>query len=64
MITNVFSVYVGPLIKKINHPSLLQELRSNIDAPDYKQNIDANLYKYPEKINLIVLIVMITGQHQ
>ena len=31
------------------HPPLLQEWRLNIDAAEYKSNIDANLYKPSEK---------------
>ena len=61
--TIIFSTYVKPQIKEINHPALLQEWRLNIDAADYEQNIYANLYK-PMKKNHIVLIVVITGQHQ
>ena len=49
MIIDIFSAYVQPLIKEINHLSLLQEWRLNIDAAYYKQNIDANLYKPSEK---------------
>ena len=32
MIINIFSAYVVPLIKEINHPELPQEWRLNIDA--------------------------------
>ena len=63
MIINIFSSYVVPLIKEINHPELLQEWRLNIDASEYERNIDANLYKHSEKRNSIVMIVTITGQH-
>ena len=49
MIINIFSAYDVPLIKEINHPALLQEWRLNIDAAEYEQNIDANLYKPSEK---------------
>ena len=45
----IFSVYVEPLIKEINHPSLLQEWKLNIDAAEYVRNIYANLYKASEK---------------
>ena len=49
MIINIFIAYVLPLIQGINHPALLQEWRLNIDAAEYEQNIDANLYKPSEK---------------
>ena len=64
MIINIFSEYVEPLIKEINHPALLQEWRLNINAAYYERNIDANLYKHSEKVNSIVMIVTITGQNQ
>ena len=48
-IINIFSAYVEPLIKEINHPELLQEWKLNLDAAEYKRNIDANLYKTSEK---------------
>ena len=47
-IINIFSLYIEPLIKEINYPELLQEWKLNLDSTDYKQNIDANLYKLPE----------------
>ena len=49
MIINIFIAYVLPLIQGINHPALLQEWRLNIDAAEYEQNIDANLYKPSKK---------------
>ena len=49
MIINIFSEYVEPLIKEINHPAFNQEWRINIDAAEYKLNIYANLYKPSEK---------------
>ena len=49
MIINILSAYAVPLIKEINHPSLIQEWRLKIDAEYYKRNIDANLYKPSEK---------------
>ena len=44
-IINTFSTYVAPVIKEIYHPALLQEWIVNIYAEEYKQNIDANIYK-------------------
>ena len=49
MIIDIFSAYVVPLIKEINHPSLIQEWRLNIDAAESKQNIDGNLRTPSEK---------------
>ena len=51
-IINIFSAYVAPLIKEIYHPELLQERRLNIDAAEYEQHIDANLYKSSKKKKL------------
>ena len=48
-IINIFSTYVAPKIKEIYHPELLQEWRLNIDAAEYEQYIDANLYKPSEE---------------
>ena len=45
---NIFSEYVEPLLKYINHPALLQDWKINIDDAEYKGNIDANLYKPSE----------------
>ena len=49
MIINIFSEYVVPLLKDINHTALLQEWIRNIDATAYKINIDANVYKPSDK---------------
>ena len=61
MAMEIFSEYVEHLLKYINHTALLQEWKLNIDAADYKGNIDANLYKPSEKKKLIVMIVTCTG---
>ena len=37
MIINIFSAYVVPPLKDINHPALLQERKLNLDAAAYKQ---------------------------
>ena len=63
MIINIFSAYVEPLLKYINHTAFLQECKINIDAVEYEKNVDANLYKPSEK-KLIVMIVTCAGQHQ
>ena len=49
MIINIFSAYVEPLLKDINHPEFLQERKPNLDAADYNTIFDANLYKPSEK---------------
>ena len=49
MIINIFSAYVVPLLKYINHPALLQEWELNIDAAAYENNIDANVSKPYDK---------------
>ena len=49
---------------EIYHPELLQEWRLNIDAAEYEQNIENDLYKPSKKRNYIVLIAVKTGQHQ
>ena len=49
MIINIFSAYVAPLRKYINHPALLQEWKLNINAAAYERNIDANLSKPSDK---------------
>ena len=44
-IINIFSEYVEPLLKYINHPALIHEWKLNIHAAEYEKTIDANLYK-------------------
>ena len=46
---NIFSAYVVPLLKYINHPSLLQEWKLNLDNASYERNIDANMSKPLDK---------------
>ena len=48
-IINIFIEYVEPLLKDINHPEFLQEWKLNLDAAEYENNIEANLYKPSEK---------------
>ena len=43
--STIFSTYFIPQIKEINHPSLLQELKLNLDAAEYENNMKANMYK-------------------
>ena len=64
MIINILSEYVVPLLKYINHPALLQELKLNIDAATYEKNIDANMSNFLIKKKLIVMIETCTGQPQ
>ena len=49
MTINIFSAYVVPLLKYINHPALLQEWKLNIDAAAYEKYIDANMSKPSDK---------------
>ena len=49
MIVKIFSAYVVPLLKDINHPALLQEWKLNIDATAYENNIYANISKPSDK---------------
>ena len=62
--STIFSTYVTPQIKEINHPSFLQECKLNIDDAEYGKNIEANMYKPFGKRKLIVLMITNTGQHQ
>ena len=43
MIINIFSAYVVPLLKYINHPALLQEWKLNLGAAAYEKKIYANM---------------------
>ena len=45
----IFSTCVTPQIKEINHPSLLQERKLNLDAAEYGKNMKANIYKPYER---------------
>ena len=63
MIT-IFSAYVAPQVKEIHHPALLQEWKLTLYAAEYENNMNSNIYKPSKNRNLIVLIVVITGQHQ
>ena len=47
--STIFSTYVTPQIKEINHPSFLQEWKLNIDAAEYENNMKTNMYKPFEK---------------
>ena len=60
---NIFSTYVTPKIKEINHPEILQEWKLNIDAEEYERNMAEN-YKPSKKRKLIVLLILTTGLHQ
>ena len=46
--SNIFSTYVTPQIKEINHPEILQYWKLNIDAAEYERNMAEN-YKPSEK---------------
>ena len=34
--SNLFSTYVTPQVKEINHPAIVQEWKLNIDSAEYK----------------------------
>ena len=38
IINTIFSSYVEPLLKYINHPALIQEWKLNLDAEAYEKN--------------------------
>ena len=47
--STIFSTYVTPHIKEIDHPVLLQERIRNVDAAEYAKNMKDNMYKTSEK---------------
>ena len=49
MIINIFSAYVVPLLKDINHLAFLQEWKLNLDAEAYEINIVGNMYKTSDR---------------
>ena len=49
MIIKIFSAYVITLLKDINHPTLLQERKLNLDDAAYERNIDAKISKPSDK---------------
>ena len=49
MIINIISSYVVPLLKYINHPVLLQDMKLNLDAAAYEEDIDDNMSKPSDK---------------
>ena len=49
MIINIFSAYVVPRLKDINHPTLLKEWKLNLYAAAYEINIVANMSKPSDK---------------
>ena len=49
MIINIFSAYVVPLLKDINHPEFLKEQKLNNDNALYEKEIDANMSKPSDK---------------
>ena len=40
--SKLFSTYVTPQIKEINHPAIIQEWKLNIDAAEYERNMAEN----------------------
>ena len=51
-IIKIFSAYVVPLLKYINHPVLLQECKLNLYATSYENNISSNMSKPSDKKEL------------
>ena len=51
MMIEIFSAYVVPLLKYINHPEFLQECKLNPDSAAYERNIDVNISKPSDKKN-------------
>ena len=64
MMISIFSEYVEPLLKDINHHVLLQEWNLNIDAAEYEIQLMITCINLLKKINLTVIKVTRTGQHQ
>ena len=50
--SKLFSTYVTPQIKEINHPAIIQEWKLNIDAAEYETNMaKSHLRSDKNKIN-------------
>ena len=50
--SRLFSTYVTPQIKEINHPAIIQEWKLNIDAAEYEKNMaKTNIPSDKKKIN-------------
>ena len=64
MIINIFSAYVVPLLKDINHPALLQEQKLNIDTAEYENILILTCLNLLIKNKLIVVIATCTVQPQ
>ena len=64
MIVKIFSAYVVPLLKDINHPALLQEWKLNIDAAEYEQILMLTCLNLPIKNKFIIMIATCTIQPQ
>ena len=64
MIINIFSSYVVPLLKDINHPALLQEWKVNLDSAAYEKIMILMCLKLLIKNKLIFMIATCTGQPQ
>ena len=64
IIINIFSAYVVPMLKDINHPALLKEWKLNIDTAAYEIILMITCLNLQIKNKLIVLIATCTGQPQ
>ena len=51
----IFSTYVTPQIKDINHTEFLQQWKLNFDAAEHEKNMKANMYKpsFKKKFNCV-----------
>ena len=65
MLINIFSLYIVPLLKDINHPELIQEWKLNLDDAAYEKHISMLTYlNLLIKNKCIVMIVTCNGQPQ
>ena len=61
--SRLFSTYVTPQIKEINHPEIIQEWKLNIDAAEYFKNM-AKTNIPSDKKKLIAKLITTTGLRQ
>ena len=61
-INKIFSTYIEPLLNCINHPTLMQQCKLNIDAPEYEKQINVNMNRPSDKNKFIIMISKRTGQ--
>ena len=61
-IHNTFIAYVEPLLDNINHPTLAEEQKLNLDAATYEKQLDAKVNKTLDKNKFIVMMTKSTVQ--